>query len=107
MSTETSQFQKTRLSNGRQPFFLKVDQRSSRARRWKELHRQFLAELCDGDVDRLAESQKHILNSLCDCALQLEVMRSCVANGQHVDPAMINKLARTLRLLSAKLGLDA
>jgi hypothetical protein len=82
-----------------------VDGRGYKARRWKALRNLFLDQLND-DPDEMPQSRRHLLHALTDVALQLEVVRCEMVDGDPVDPNTLNKLARTFARLSAQIGLE-
>lgn len=94
------------MSKASRRVFLRGDQRTREAKRWMALRAQFLEEINGGELERLSETTKLKLHALCDVALQLEVARDRVVQGDAIDPATINRLARTLSALSLQLGLE-
>jgi hypothetical protein len=79
----------------------KVDGRSIRARRWRDLYRAFAAEL--GREPSVAEDA--LLRSCTDLTLSHELLSADIASGQSVDVDELNRLSGGLRRTLTMLGL--
>ena len=95
---------RSRVSNDKSLFIdCEVDGRSARARRWRDLFRQLVADL--GGEAECSEAQRQLCRRCATLSVACEVIESDLAAGRDVDFGTLTRMTGTLNRLLSQLGL--
>jgi hypothetical protein len=93
---------RSRVTNGRQEFLVPTDQRSVRARRWRDVCTQITADL---GGEPMSEAQRQLVRRATTIAVQCEVMEADAANGREINLDTYGQLTDRLGRVLSRLGI--
>lgn len=94
---------RSRVTNGHD-ILPGVDQRSTHARRYRDLISLIVAD--QGGLDRMSESRLQLIRRFAAQSVQAEAMEADLANGKTIDVAQHSLLCSTLVRLAQRIGID-
>ena len=99
----TTRTARSRITNHR-TMWPKLDGRSAEARRFRDLVRQFVADM--GGIEDCSAVKLGLIRRLAAVTVMSEQIEARMANGDRVDVTTLCQLASTALRLSGRLGLD-
>lgn len=98
--------QRSKVSNGN-AHFVEGDERSSWARRWKDLLAEILSDVGSGlgEGQSLSEGQRQLARRCATIALQCEKLEGLAATGEEIDLDEYGKLTDRIGRAFQRLGL--
>ena len=94
---------RSRVSNGRD-WLANVDQRSSIARRYRDLMAEAVADA--GGVSECSQARLQLIRRLAALSVQLEQLEAKLADGGDIDIAEYTSLTSTLVRVVSRLGIN-
>jgi hypothetical protein len=94
---------RSRVSNGKD-WLANVDQRSSIARRYRDLMAEAIAD--SGGVDECSQARLQLIRRLAALSVQLEQLEAKLADGADIDIAEYTSLTSTLVRVVSRLGIN-
>lgn len=94
---------RSRVTNGHD-ILPGVDQRSTQARRYRDLVSLIVAD--QGGLDRMSESRLQLIRRFAAQAVQAEAMEARLVSGDAIDVAQHSLLCSTLVRLAQRIGID-
>jgi hypothetical protein len=93
---------RSRVSNGKD--WLGVDQRSSIARRYRDLMHEAIAD--SGGLSECSQARLQLIRRLAALSVQLEALEAKLAEGAEIDITEYTALTSTLVRVISRLGLE-
>ena len=94
---------RSRVSNGRD-ILPDCDQRSTIARRYRDISSAILADM--GGFDHCSETRKQLVRRFSAAAVLAEAMESKLANGEQIDVTQHCLLTSTMTRVASRIGID-
>jgi hypothetical protein len=94
---------RSRVSNGG-AWLANVDQRSSVARRYRDLMAEAIADA--GGIDACSQARLQLIRRLAALSVQLEQLEAKLADGAEIDIAEYTSLTSTLVRVVSRLGIN-
>jgi hypothetical protein len=94
---------RSRVTNGRD-WLMGVDQRSSIARRYRDLMAEAIADA--GGVSECSQARLQLIRRLAALSVQLEQLEAKLADGADIDIAEYTSLTSTLVRVVSRLGIN-
>jgi hypothetical protein len=94
---------RSRVSNGKD-WLANVDQRSSIARRYRDLMAEAIAD--SGGASECSQARLQLIRRLAALSVQLEQLEAKLADGADIDIAEYTSLTSTLVRVVSRLGLN-
>jgi hypothetical protein len=94
---------RSRVSNGRD-WLAGVDQRSSVARRYRDLMHEAIAD--SGGLSECSQARLQLIRRLAALSVQLEALEAKLAEGAEIDITDYTALTSTLVRVVSRLGLE-
>jgi hypothetical protein len=94
---------RSRVSNGKD-WLANVDQRSSLARRYRDLMAEAIVD--SGGVKKCSQARLQLIRRLAALSVQLEALEAKLADGADIDIGEYTSLTSTLVRVVSRLGID-
>src|SRR5262245_66511598 len=94
---------RSRVSNGKD-WLANIDQRSSIARRYRDLMAEAIADA--GGIDECSQARLQLIRRLAALSVQLEQLEAKLADGADIDVTEYTVLTSTLVRVVSRLGLN-